>query len=182
MSHLTYKQVQDLADGNVGAGMEAVRRHEAECRRCAREVAIQRSLSRAAKEAPLVKTSPRFARRVMGVIDPGSQETWLFRLLGGTGKLLAMLVVLGIVGYALTLLPGSAGTSSEQSQITRLFSDYYSQMQQALTQQAGRLSQTMTSQTSTDGSKVLSMTVVSILVLALLDRFVLRPFLRPRRR
>lgn len=182
MSHLTYKQVQDLADGNIGEGMESLRRHAAQCPRCAREVAVQRSVARAAKEAPVVKPSSRFTRKVMEVVDPGAQETWLFRLLGGTGKVLAMIVVLGIVGYALTLLPGSAGTSSDQSEISKLFSDYYTQMQQALAQQAGRLDQTMTSQTSTDGSRILSMTIVSILALALLDRFVLRPFLRPRHR
>ena len=182
MSHLTYKQIQDIADGNIGEGKENLLRHAAECRRCAREIAIQRSLARAAKEAPVVKTSSRFARRVMETIDPGSEETWLFRLLGGTGKMLAMVVVLGIVGFALTLLPGSAGTSSEQSALSKLFSDYYSQMQQVLVQESGRMSQTMTSQTATEESKILSMTIFSILVLALLDRFVLRRFLRLRHR
>lgn len=182
MSHLTYKQAQDLADGMVVEGMEALRRHAAECSRCAREVAIQRSLARAAKESPLVKTSPGFTRSVMEIVNPGSRETWLFRMLGGTGKMLAMVVVLAVVGYALTFLPNSASTGVGQSEISKLFSDYYAQMQQVLTQQAGNLSQTMSSQTATDESKVLSMTIVSILALALLDRFILRPILRPRHR
>ena len=181
MSHLNYKQVQDLADGSIGEGTDALARHAAAWSRCAREVAFQRSMARAAKEAPVVKTSTRFTRSVMETIDPGSQETWIFRFLGGTGKMLAMVVVLGVVGFALTLLPGSGGTS-DQSSLSKLFSDYYTQMEQVLTQETGRMSQTMTSQTATEESKILSMTIFSILVLALLDRFVLRRFLRLRHR
>lgn len=182
MVHLTYKQVQDIADGIVGTEMENLLRHTAECRRCAREVAIQRSLARAAKEAPIVKTSPQFTRRVMGKIIPGESETWLFRLLGGTGKFFAMIVVLGIIGSALMLLPASVGSSSEQSVLGKLFADYYDQVENVLVQESGQASQAMTSQTSGEGSKILSMTIFSILVLALLDRFVLRPFLHLRHR
>ena len=182
MVHLTYKQVQDISDGTVGKETEDLLRHAAECSRCAREVAIQRSLARAAKEAPVVKTSPQFTRRVMRSIVPGESETWVFRLLGGTGKFFAMIVVLGSIGAALVLLPASIGSSSEESTLGKLFSDYYDEVAKVLVQESGQASQAMTSQTSGESSKILSMTIFSILVLALLDRFVLRPFLHLRHR
>jgi hypothetical protein len=180
MVHLTYKQVQDIADGMVDKESRDMLRHAAECRRCAREVAIQRSLARAAKEAPVVKTSPQFTRRVMRNIVPGESETWLFRLLGGTGKFFAMIVVLGSIGTALVLLPSSVGSSPEESTLGKLFSDYYGKMAQVLVQGSGQASQAVASQTSGDSAKILVITLASILVLVMVDRFFFKAFLRSR--
>jgi len=181
MSHLTYKQIQDLADETAGSEKERLIRHTAECNRCAREVAIQRSLARAAKEAPIIKTSFGFTRKVMETIAPAERGTWLLRFFGGTGKTIAMIAVLGVIAYALTFLPGTAEVASEESELAKLFSGYYQQVSQFLVQESGRMSQAMTTQSSTEGSKILTMTVISLLALGLVDRFVLKPFLRARR-
>lgn len=181
MSHLTYQQIQNLADDAAGNERETLLRHLRECSRCSREVALQRSLARAAKEAPVIKTSNRFTRKVMGTIGAAGGETWLFRFFLGAARIVAMAAVLGAIVYAMTLLPGLTGVSSEQSEVSKLFSGYYQQATQFIAQESGRMSQAMTSQSSTQGSKILSMMLFSLVVLGLLDRLVLKPFLRARR-
>ena len=179
MSHLTFKQIQDLADRSDTG--DALLRHVADCRRCAREVAIQRSLARAAKEAPVVKTSASFTRKIMESVDPGSRQTRLFRVLGGTGNVFAMVLVLAIVGYALVLSPGTSGATSEPSAMSKLLTEYYGQLQQVLVQASGTMKGTIASQAPAQESKIFIMMIASILILLLLDRFVLGRFLHMRR-
>ncbi len=178
MSHLTFKQIQDIADRSDTS--DALLRHVADCRRCAREVAIQRSLARATKDAPVVKTSAAFTRKIMESVDPGSRQTWLFRLLGGTGNVFAMVLVLAIIGYALVFSPGTSGASSEPSAMSKLLTEYYGQLQQVLVQASSTTKGIIASKAPAEESKIFIMMIASVLVLLLLDRFVLGRFLRTR--
>lgn len=183
MAHLTYDQIQAMGDHTIGdAERRSLEEHLFSCKRCAREVALQESVARAIRQAPLVRPSRRFTKNVMDRILPGSQDSKIFRLLGGAGKILAMGLVLAVMAFALTRTwPGTTESTTavqNQSQVTKVFLQYYAQAQQLLLAGSDKMGQTLTQQSTTPQSKILAMTILSFAGLALVDRYVLRRFLK----
>ena len=182
MSHLTHIQIQGMADGSISEpDRSAIQQHLAGCASCAHELSEQKALVAAIRQAPVIRPSRQFTRNVMEQILPGSQESKLLRFLGGTGKILAMGVVLAMIGFALTR--SWTGTTTEtrsqsQSEVTKVISQYYHQAEQFLLTNSAKFGQSVAQQGGTEQWKVLLMTLLSLISLALLDRYVFRRFLK----
>ncbi len=179
--HLTEKEIQGLADQTIDSLRKSeLLDHVASCKRCAAGLSFERSLSKAIRTAPLYKTSRQFTSRVMGQVDSGFRNGLLFRLFGGAGRLIAMAAVLGLMTYVLTLnVPGSAGP--EKGPATVLFgeiSSYYDSAREFLTSRSTQVNRTVDQRASGQGMQILAMTFVVLIALGLLDRFVLRHFVR----
>ena len=181
MGHLTYQQIQALADGTLGESeRKGYEGHVSACPHCRREIALQQSLVRAIRHLPLVKPCKRFTRNVMEQILPQSRGSTLFRLLGGTGKIIAMSLVLAVIVFALTR-PWSgtvAESQQNQSEVTKLFSQYYAQAQRVLVEGSDMMGKTMANQSNTGPVRILTMTFLSLIGLALIDKYILRPILK----
>lgn len=183
MSHLTYYQIQAMADGSIGEpDRQKCQDHAALCSFCAREIALQQFLIRAIGRGPLVKTSRGFTRTVMEQILPGSNGSALLNFLGGAGKFLAMGLVLAVITFALTRTwsgsPLTDSTAESQSQVSGLISRYYGEARQFLAQSSGKAGQTMIQETKSPESKILAMIFLSLGGLALIDRYVFKTILK----
>ncbi|MEX2191306.1 MAG: hypothetical protein WEB33_11455 [Bacteroidota bacterium] len=179
--HLTQKEIQALADQSIDPRRKAeLLDHAASCKKCSTELSFDRSLSQAIRTAPLHKTSAQFTAKVMGQVDPEFQNGLLFRMFGGAGRIVAMAAVLGLIAYIMTLnVPGS--TTSGGGPATMLFgeiSSYYDSAKEFLTSRSSQVNQTVDQRASGQGVQILAMTFVVLIALGLLDRFVLRHFVR----
>ncbi|MEX2116650.1 MAG: hypothetical protein WEB37_07175 [Bacteroidota bacterium] len=179
--HLTEKEIHTLADQTADPRRKAeLLDHVASCKRCTAELSLERSLLQAIRAVPLHKTSGQFTSRVMGQLDPELRNGLLFRMFGGAGRAIAMAAVLGLIAYALTLnVPGS--TPSGNGPATVLFgeiSSYYDSAREFLTSSSIQVNQKVDQRASGQGMQILAMTFVVLIALGLLDRFVLRHFVR----
>lgn len=183
MSHLTHIQIQGMADGSIPEpDRTALRQHLAGCASCARELSQQKALVAAIRQAPAVRPSRQFTRNVMERVLPGSRESRLLRFLGGTGKILAMGLVLAMIVFALTRswtgVTTETRSAQSQSEVVKLIAQYYHQAQQFLLTAPGNLGHSVAQQGGTEQWKVLVMTLFSLIGLALIDRYVFRRFLK----
>lgn len=183
MTHLSQQQIQMMADKTLEAREhDVLQQHARTCSRCGKELAFQHSLLRAARQAPLVRPSGGFTSRVMELVAPELKGGLTFRFLSNFGNALAMVVVVGAIGYVLTMNFPSAVTaqSAEPSELSRAISQSYTALQQFLATQSDQMTRTVAEKTSLKGSKVGLMALASLLILALLDRLVFRQHGRMR--
>lgn len=179
--HLTERDIQAISDQTIDTRRKTeMLEHAASCKKCSAALSFERSLSQAIRTQPLHKTSATFTRKIMGQVDPEYRTGALFRMFGGVGRMLAMAAVLGLIAYALTLnVPGS--TPSESGAATELFgelSSYYNSAKTFLTSSSSQMNQTVDQRASGQGVQILAFTFVVLIALGLLDRFVLRHFVR----
>lgn len=177
MTHLSQQQIQMMADKTLEAQEhDLLQQHVRTCSRCSKELVFQHSLLRAAREAPLVRPSGGFTSRVMELVAPGLKGGLVFRFLSNFGNALAMVVVVGAIGYVLTLNLPSAVTAqtAEPSELSRAISQSYTALQQFFAAQSDQMTSTVAEKTSVKGSKVGLMALASLLILALFDRIVFR--------
>jgi hypothetical protein len=179
--HLTEKEIQGIVDNTIDPGRKTdLLSHAASCKECAADLSLERSLTQSIRTAPLHKTSKQFTSRIMSQIDPGLPNGFVYRMFGGVGRMLAMAGVLGVIAYGLTLnLPGTADSSPGPA--TVLFgeiSSYYDSAKEFLTDRSTQVNQTVDQRASGQGMQIFAMTFVVFIALGLLDRFVLRHFVR----
>lgn len=183
MTHLSQQQIQMMADKTLEAREhDALQRHALTCSRCSKELAFQHSLLRAARQAPLVRPSGGFTSRVMELVAPELKGGLAFRFLGNFARALAMVSVVGVIGYVLTMnLPSAVSAQSTQpSELSQAISQSYASFQKFLATQSNQMTNTVAEKTSVKGSKVGLMALVSLLILALLDRLFFRQHGRMR--
>ena len=179
MNHLTTTEIFGVVDGTILNGEKnAVLQHLEVCGRCRREVAFQKTLALAARQQVLTKPSKGFTERVMSAVVPSARRSLASRLLDNLGNVFAMMLVVGVVGYIVSGPALSGGTigQSETYQLFKSFSDGYANVNQFLTQQSFLPKQKDVSNTS--GVKVLLFTIATLFFFAVVDRFVLRQFLK----
>ncbi len=179
--HLTENEIQGIVDNTIDPGRKTdLLLHAASCKRCAAELSLERSLTQSIRTAPPHKTSRQFTSKVMRQVNPGPPNGLLYRMFGGVGRMLAMAGVLGVIAYGLTLnVPGT--TDSSHGPATVLFaeiSSYYDSAKEFLTNRSTQVNQTVDQRASGQGVQILAMTFVVFIALGLLDRFVLRHFVR----
>ncbi len=179
--HLTERDIQAISDQTIDSRQKGeLLEHAASCKRCSAALSFERSLTQAIRTQPLHRTSAAFTKRVMGRVDPEFRTGILFRMFGGAGRLFAMAAVLALIAYALTLnIPGTS--SSEGGTATELFgelSSYYSSAKAFLTTRSSQMNQTVDQRASGQGMQILAVTFVVLIALGLLDRFVVRHFVR----
>ena len=177
MNHLTTEQILEYVDGTIlnGERTEVVA-HLESCPRCKREVELQRVLAKSAREAPLAKPSRKLVDRIMESILPETKNSLARKLVNNLGNLLAMIVVLSIVGYAVstpTVWKGDA-TPSVISQTFKTYNQFYDQVSRFLTAESARLQSRGSTPASRDDGKIIGFTIISLLALAALDKFVIR--------
>ena len=183
MNHLTVQQILEYVDGTILNGERTqVVAHLESCLRCRREVDLQRALAKTSREAPLTNTSRRLLDRIMETVVPAKRNSLLRKIVNNIGNLLAMLVVLSVLVYALST-PSVWKGSETPSVITQTFKTYsalYDRVSRYLTTESAKLQSKGSAPRSRENDRVVVLTVVSLLALAALDRFVIRRVIRTK--
>lgn len=179
MIHLTTKQVLQFVDGTLDYASQAqCTNHLAVCAQCRSEVEFQKTLAKVARRQPTVHPSGQFIPRVMGNIIPQNRRTWANTVLDNLGNVFAMFVVLTVVGYAIAnpSLFTPQDTPSEPSALSQTIAATYGKIVQSFTERTKDATQTVVSTSTNDSSRVIAMTIMTLLVLIVLDQFVLKRY------
>lgn len=184
MKHLTPDEVFQVVDGFVANGVKTrILAHLEVCGQCRSEVESTRKLERVARSTPLVSPSRDFAQRVMKRVVPQASKTLASRIIDNLGNILAMALVLSVVFIALTSQrphQGSAGPSFV-SKTLALYSEYYAKARDYVGKETSKRLTVPVKDRPSDINEIVMMTVVSIVILVGIDRFVSRRVARLRR-
>ena len=177
MNHLTANEVLQVIDGSVLNGEKTrILVHLESCLRCRTEVEFSRNLERAARSAPLSRPSREFTSRVMGRIVPQPKRSIGTWFINNLANILAMALVLTVVWYAVTLKKPSGERSGPTaiSNALAVYSEYYTKVREFFPAERMKAMQKPVVEQSADTNKVVLFTVISILILAGVDRLVVK--------
>jgi hypothetical protein len=179
MMHLTTKQTLQFVDGTLDYASQAqCTSHLAVCAQCRSEVEFQKTLAKVSRRQPTVQPSRQFVSRVMGKVVPQKRKTWANTILDNLGNVFAMFVVLTVVGYAIAnpSLFTPQDPSTQPSVISQTIADTYSKIVQSFADRTKDATQTVVSTSTNDSSRVISITLITLLFLVVLDQFVLKRY------
>ena len=183
MNHLTTREMFQIVDGTIANGERTkLISHLETCQRCRTEFEFQRSLSQAARQTPLARPSKGFTSRVVRKIAPEMKKSWVSRFVDNLGNIMAMGLVLSIVWYAVTLAPTSANPTqpSALSKAFGVYVEYYAKARDAASKEFVHVVGESKKDQATNTSDVATLTLISLLILVAIDRFVVRRVIRIR--
>jgi RNA polymerase sigma factor (sigma-70 family) len=115
-------------DGTIDpAGQQRLNTHLVVCPECRRQLAVHRAIAQSAKHLPLFTTSTRFTAAVMRRVIFFEKQSMALSFLMKHGIMLALIVGLSIMGYALFEMPGWEMTKDKiqvlqpEKQITQFY-------------------------------------------------------------
>ncbi len=179
MTHLTTKQILQMVDGTLDYAAQAqCTSHLAVCDRCRREMEFEKAVARTAKHQPVVRTSAGFAGAVMLRVVPGLKKSWKTRLVDNLGNIFAMCLVLAILGYAVATpaLFQTPEDTTQQSIVPPVVSETYGKIVDSFSRHANEATNQLVSSKGNDSSRMISVMILSLLLLAGIDQFVLKRF------
>jgi hypothetical protein len=177
MKHLTIASVQHLAEQAARGRMppESLPAHLSSCADCMQEFKLQRALVEALGK-PAHSAPGSIKRAVMGQIAAPGRHSAFMRALSAGGRAVAMACVLGVIVYALTLdVPGSP-QPGPASELFGQISSYYFSAKEFLAGRSSVVNQV--ADRDADGYRILVITFLVLAGLGLVDRFVIRHFVR----
>jgi hypothetical protein len=181
MNHLTTIEVFQIVDDTIANGVRTkIFAHLEVCPRCRQEVELQRTLLRIARSAPTVKPSAQLTSRVLELVAPRSKKTWSTRVVNNLSNFIALGIVLSVLWYA-ALSPAPVSGSAQPSMFTdavKTYVDYYTRARDFVSREEVRLMGDPAKVQPTKSEHVMLMTIGSLLILVLVDRFVVRRFIR----
>ena len=183
MSHLTISEILQITDGTIANGQRTkLVSHLEACSRCRQEVEFQRNLERAARHAPLARPSRDFTSRVISRVDPRAKKSWVAKIVDNLGNILAMGLVLTVVWYVVNTPVASSGTRQPSvfGQAAKTYVEYYSQVRDFVAKERVRLVGQPAKERASKPDNVLMLTVLSLVILVAVDRFVVRRVLKTR--
>lgn len=183
MNHLTTNEVFQVVDETLANGARTkIVAHLEICSRCRQEVEFQRKLMRAARSAPLVRPSADLRARVLNAITPQAKGSLLSKIVNNLGNIVAMGMVLTVVWYAGTnMSPSKGGTqTSILSEAVKTYIEYYAHARDFVSKKQAQFVDEGVKNPSPKNDNLIYLTLVSIIILVAVDRFVVRRFLRIR--
>lgn len=183
MSHLTATEVFEIVDGTIANGERTkLVQHLENCARCRQEVDFHKTLQRSAKNAPLAKPRKDFTARVLGQITPAERTSLVSKIVNNLGNIIAMGLVLTAVWYALSTPPASEKGKQPTvfSEVFKMYADYYSKAREFIANENARLIAEPSKDRTAKTDHVVTLTVISVLILVVFDRLVVRRVIKIR--
>lgn len=181
MNHLTAEELFQFLDGRPDAETKIkVENHLSSCPVCKRELLLQQNLGRAVKRLPWEQTSTKISGRVMKRVLGSQKASFLSKVLTHGGNILAMIFVLGFIGAILSsasLRQSSEGPSAV-SEFFKPFTQFYAQAGELLASRTIRVNQEITNTTSSRSVKIVAFALLTFVVLAAIDRYVIPRLIR----
>jgi hypothetical protein len=185
MNHLTTKEVFQIVDGTLANGERSrLLVHLESCPRCRKDVEVHKNVGRVLRQSPLASPSKQFTAGVMSKIVP-VKKSFASVIVNNLGNIFAMALVLSVVWYAVSLAP-QAKIQSEPSAVSKalsLYMEYYAKARDVFVRgdvTAAGVQQPQQERPS-KANEIAGMTMLSLLILAGIDRFVGRRVVRLRR-
>ena len=183
MNHLTTREIFQIVDGTIANGERTkLVAHLEACQRCRQEVMFHKSLGQAAKEVPLAKPSKEFTAHIVGIITPETKKSWMSKTIDNLGNIIAMGLVLSAVWYAVNMAPASK-SPSEPSGISKalaVYMEYYAKAREAASKEIVRFAGEPKKEQASKTADVATLTLISLLILVAIDRFVVRRVIKIR--
>ena len=185
MTHLTTKQILQFVDGTLDYASQAqCTSHLAVCERCRHEVGFQKAVAKVSRHQALVPVSSRFTQNLMAQVVPEMRTSWKTKFVDNLGNVFAMCLVLIILGYAVSTpsIFQVTDQAAQPSLIPPVVSDTYAKIVQSFSQRASDASKQVVTSSGNESTKTIGLAVISLLILAALDQFVLKRHLGIRTR
>lgn len=181
MTHLTMTQILQFIDGTADYAAQAqCTNHLAVCERCRREVEIQKRLSKVARQN-VHRTSARFTEQVMSRVAPQLRLSWTAKLLNNLANVFAMMIVLGVLGYAISSTSSfKSEASPELSSLTKSFTDSYAKLKESIQQETNKWTDKVAPPSSGRSQRFVIFAFLTLLALGIVDRFVLRQLMKTK--
>jgi len=185
MTHPTTPELFEFIDNRLGEERTGkVASHLAECSYCRRRAELERSTHRIVQSEPLFKAPERLAALVMVNVDAPARDPLLLRLLGKLGSFVAMIVVLAVIGLAISKVSGlneqSNNNSPSLTNVVAPLSEIYEKGIQTFVNGTSTISQSIENAGGVQFWKTVFIIVLSIGVLAGADRVFGKRFMKLR--
>jgi hypothetical protein len=185
MKHLTTNQLLQFVDGTLDYASQAqCTSHLAVCARCRKEVEFQKSIAKVSRNQPLIKASSSLTQKVMVSVAPDHRPTWRTRFVDNLGNVFAMAMVLAFLGYALST-PSLFDVQKEASQpsvISQTIVKTYDGILKSLSERTNAATQKVTISSSAEQTRVFVLTLISLVILIVIDQFVLKRYIHMKMR
>lgn len=168
-------QILHFVDGAADYATQAqCTNHLAVCERCRKEVEIQKNLSKSARKNPYA-TSLRFTERVMTRVAPQPGFSWTTKILNNVANVFAMMLVLGVLGYAISSTSSfKLEGSPEFSSLSKSFTDSYTKLKESVQQRTNDLTVKVQPVSSSRSQRFVIFALFALITLGVVDRFLLR--------
>jgi len=115
-------------------------------------------------------------------IAPESKKSWMSKIVDNLGNIIAMGLVLSIVWYAVTMAPASQNPTqpSALSKAFGVYVEYYAKARDAASKELVRVVGEPKKEQTSKTADVATLTLISLLILVAIDRFVVRRVIRTR--
>jgi hypothetical protein len=183
MNHLTTKQILQIVDGTIANGEKSkLIVHLEACDRCRQEIQFHRSLSQSVRELPLARPSKGFTARIVGKIAPETKKSWISKIVDNLGNILAMGLVLSVVWYTVNMTPTSKSPvePSGISKALTVYVEYYAKARDAASKEITKIIGEPKKEQTPKTADVATLTLISLLILVAIDRFVVRRVIKIR--
>jgi hypothetical protein len=172
MEHLSFEMVCKIADGEADENLRLYSEHVDQCPACRYEIALQRSIGNAARQAHLADVPPEFNTKIMSVILPVKKWGIREHVSHAAGYFVVgswILVFLGILLYALQ----SEGSSSSETATSQNMDKFLKIFSDANHQIIHTFLQTISSK-SPDASvlKFAALILLAVIILAFIDKMM----------
>lgn len=183
MKHLTAQEILQIVDGTMANGEKTKSLlHLESCPHCRREVEFTRSMERVARSVPLTRPSAELTSRVMKQVVPQSKSSLGNWFINNMANVLAMALVLSVIWFAVSV-KSPEGTRKGPSIVTNalsVYGEYYAKAREFLSSHQQKTVQKPLGEQSAETNKIILFTIVSVLILVIVDRFIGRKLLRLR--
>jgi hypothetical protein len=183
MKHLTWNDIFELIDAPAPSPRRPeLDQHLAECPSCRRLLESQRSYERLARKVPPAEPSAELAGRIIGLVQSSRKERTVLRLLTGLGAGIPLILVATMIAYAIALgpLPEPGGADQLLGGASGQMDGALEWVQSALGSVLGKTGIELGTIVPTNVVTLAMLTVSSIFLLFVADRFFLRRILRSR--
>ncbi|MGA7160313.1 MAG: hypothetical protein WBZ48_04885 [Bacteroidota bacterium] len=185
MIHPTSPELFEFIDGRLGkAETGKIAAHLTVCAPCRRIVELEHSMGRIVKGETLVKAPASLAASVMINLSTPSRDSLALRFLSKLGSLVAMLIVLAIIGFAISQVSSTNDqyekTSHSITQFVAPVSEMYEKGLETFVQRSSTITRALEATGDVQFWKTVFIIALTIGALAAADRVVGRRFIKLR--
>ena len=185
MNHLLSAELFEFVDQRLSEKRSGeIAAHVAACDQCRRRVELERSTRTIVRSEFLVKAPASLSSSIMVNLGTPARDSFVLRLLGKFGAVVAMLIVLSVIGFVIAQVSNmSESPESKSSPIAKIvspFSDILTSGTQSLLDRSSALSQAVEAKAAPKFWKTLCFVILAIGLLAGADRVFGKRFIKLR--
>jgi hypothetical protein len=185
MNHPTTPELFEFIDNRLEKERaDQIASHLTECAHCRRKAEFEHATRRIVQSEPLIKAPERLAALVMVNVGAPARDPLALRLLSKLGSFVAMIVVLAVVGLAISKVSAtneqSDNSSTSITHVVTPLSEVYEKGIQSFTSESSAITQSFENSGDVQFWKTVFIVALSIGAIAAADRVFGRKFIKLR--